>query len=581
MTSGVLRPPHTYEVWCGVCGGRLRVALPGEPVGCPHCGRALDVPDDQSVLASSPRLAEWVDEGSSIFSDPPLPETGTPPATEASEPLTSSPAMPGSDLQRVVPGTAPLAPPLSGAGLTSLFGHAAPTSAPSAEPRKPSSAGSGGGPDFSQWGFGGSAQHDPPEQAWSPVVADSPVSPESPRQAYLPTGRPESGSAIDPTPPPQWGSESAAAGGPDWPSSVNLPYVTATPAAAFPSQGEPVSQAKAAASGKSTAAPAAVTSAAAAAVTSAAAVTATEKNKETASAKPATAAVSTPKTPNIAAKSRALTADDDSRAATRAALVSELVAEGRVVPRSLFLTAVIFASVATAVALFLLYVLGMSETHQLESLPDVVPKLNSDGTVQRSSWPADAPMPPGHTLHVGESQRFGNLNVTALAVSRESLEFSNHGGGSDTKPAAGQVIKLWLRFTNVSSDQSFAPLDAPLLFFRQIASRGRYQVHTNNFVATADNRAPDHQIYIFDHVVAGDFDLAHQHLGKVLAPGESLVTYIPTETNPPAMQGQQAWRVHLRKGLAANGNGVTTLFEVWFDPRDIQTTPFHPNEQAV
>ncbi|MGC1274561.1 MAG: hypothetical protein WBC44_12720 [Planctomycetaceae bacterium] len=240
------------------------------------------------------------------------------------------------------------------------------------------------------------------------------------------------------------------------------------------------------------------------------------------------------------------------------------------VSRKTFLALLIYASIVTALCLGLLFLQLGRRSHQLESLPDVVPPHDEDGKISHVLAPVDAPLPAGHVLALGESQRFGDLLVTPLKVTREPLGFT-HYRGEETREPAGEVLKLWLRLENVSDDgTSFAPLDADLLFYRGPSTSGAYTLRANNFLAPAGDRSPGSLIAVYDHPPASDWNLAGQDLGAVLAPGETLVTYVPTETGVSAPEGPLTWRVQLRKGIAGNGWGVTTLVEVAFDEQDAQ-----------
>src|SRR5690606_28717187 len=145
-----------------------------------------------------------------------------------------------------------------------------------------------------------------------------------------------------------------------------------------------------------------------------------------------------------------------------------------------------------------------------------------------------------------------------------------HRTDDDVREPAGEVLKLWLQLENVGSDgRSFAPLDGNLLFYRGPSTTGAYVLKANNFLTPVD-RSPGSLIAVYDHPPESDWNLAGQNLGVVLEPGESVLTYIPTETGVPTPDGPLAWRVHLRKGIADNGWGVTTLVEVAFDATDVQ-----------
>ena len=229
-----------------------------------------------------------------------------------------------------------------------------------------------------------------------------------------------------------------------------------------------------------------------------------------------------------------------------------------------------YSSAATLALLYLFYALSQPRQHLLESLPDVPPLDVQNGEVMKLV-PVDAELPAGHALALGESCRYGNLLVEPLSVVREPLEFDHFSGrAADAKPPTEPVLKLWVRFTNVSESQSIAPLDAELLFRRDVSDDGRQ--HANQFVRPdAGAPSPDAVVLMYDHPTSSEWDLRGQRLGQRLAPGESLETYLPSAAPASALNGPLVWRVHFRKGFSPRGFGVTTLIDVQFDSADVVT----------
>jgi hypothetical protein len=230
------------------------------------------------------------------------------------------------------------------------------------------------------------------------------------------------------------------------------------------------------------------------------------------------------------------------------------------------------ASYASAVTLALLYLLfqrATAEPSKLENLRDVKPL--EEGEVQLV--PVDADMPPGHTLALGQSQRFGNIVIEPLRVVREPLVFVHYSGREDmTRSDSEPVVKLWVRFTNVSQDQAIAPLDGQLLFTR-VFTPETGKTRANQFVCSqATKRAGGDPVFVYDYSPTDEFDMAGQQLGRVLQPGESYETYIPTtEDALDGLEGNLIWRVHFRKGYSPHGFGVTTVVEVKFDRQSIES----------
>lgn len=233
------------------------------------------------------------------------------------------------------------------------------------------------------------------------------------------------------------------------------------------------------------------------------------------------------------------------------------------VSKSLLLLLFSYASAITLGFLYLLYYGSANKgDYGLESLPDPVPpKRKTSGVYQES-----APMPAGHDLKIGDSQRFGNIEVTVLKVTRGPIQFRHFSDAGKTRFPSAPVLKLWLRFKNVSEDQEIAPLDDQLLFHR--IGRDRLTYHSNQFVVRAEQKNnPDaKRIIAYDHIIGSGWDLAGLSLDKPLQPGESRDYYVPTcENDLDILTGELLWRVHIRKGYSARGNGVTTLFEVRFN----------------
>lgn len=208
----------------------------------------------------------------------------------------------------------------------------------------------------------------------------------------------------------------------------------------------------------------------------------------------------------------------------------------------------------------------------IESLPDVEPPKAKNGKkVSFLPIPENAEMPPLHDLAIGDSQRYGNIKVTVLKVTRGPLQFTHFKTHEPRAIPTSPVLKLWLKFENISADQDIEPLDGRLLFTRKGDILTGWKA--NQFVCRQQHKGkPDTlKVLTYDHQYQGDWDLAGMTLGKPLAPGESREYYIPTgENDIEKLEGDLLWRVHCRKGFGPKGNGVTTVFEVLFHSKDIQ-----------
>lgn len=227
-----------------------------------------------------------------------------------------------------------------------------------------------------------------------------------------------------------------------------------------------------------------------------------------------------------------------------------------------------YASAMTLIALFLLMRGGSGPANNnLESLPDVAPEPVGELTYV----PVNATLPAGHVIKIGEKQRFGNIEVEPLRVVREPLEFTHYSGDSKAKrPATDPVVKIWLKFTNVSEDQEIAPLDGNLLL-RWVTNSEQQREFSNQYLFGEGASQPEDEISTYRHSKTSDWDLSGQNLGKVLKPGESYETYIAsTESLPVELPQQLNWRIQFRKGYSPKGWGVTTLIDVSFETDEIK-----------
>jgi hypothetical protein len=232
-----------------------------------------------------------------------------------------------------------------------------------------------------------------------------------------------------------------------------------------------------------------------------------------------------------------------------------------------------YASAMTIFCLWLLYQDRSPAPHVLESLPDVAPLKENEFRYA----PASASMPPGHVLPLGSSQRLGHIRVEPLRITRGPVRYVHFSGDLRLKrPPTDAVLKLWLRFTNVSRDQVIAPLDAVLLFSRSLNGSDDSLLCNHIVRPAASAVGPDDDtqsvVPVLDHPLTSEWDLEGQSLGRALAPGESVETFVPLSVAETGLTaGAQRWRLHIRKGFhAASGHGVTTMFEVPFEITDVQ-----------
>jgi hypothetical protein len=245
------------------------------------------------------------------------------------------------------------------------------------------------------------------------------------------------------------------------------------------------------------------------------------------------------------------------------------------VPRNLFILVLSYASAITIVVAFLVWTRVLSPSvHGLESLPDIEPK-RKDKKIAYEFVPWKAKMAPGHELKLGEERRFGNLKVTATKVTREDLSFEHFQGIDDTRETVKSVLKLWLKFENVSEDQAIAPLRG-LVFYRTPGKDFDHE-RSNNFVCKVaeKDKGDDGDFTLMYELNTDDvWNLAGQDINHEIPAGESIETYVATVADGakkfPNTDNDLVWRVHFRKGYSSKKFGVTTVVEVAFNDSEIQ-----------
>jgi hypothetical protein len=211
--------------------------------------------------------------------------------------------------------------------------------------------------------------------------------------------------------------------------------------------------------------------------------------------------------------------------------------------------------------------------HPLESLPDVRPLQENE----YRSVPADADLPDGHVLRLGDSERYGDVVLTPTRVTREPLQFAGFLSNEvDESLTTEPVLKLWLEFRNAASSYAFPPLDASLIVSRSPRDGTSEDTRANAFLNIVSDRS-QLPIRLLHYLNSPDsnFRIVGQNAGEVLNPGETVTTFIASAENVPEMSAEAdcTWRIQFRKGVSSTGSGVTTLVDVLFQPDQIESIP--------
>src|SRR5262245_61558466 len=235
------------------------------------------------------------------------------------------------------------------------------------------------------------------------------------------------------------------------------------------------------------------------------------------------------------------------------------------------LVVILLLSYASAVTLLCGYLIWTRPSTL--DLPDLEPPRTTNKKVVRLQYlPPDKLVPPANVLKLGESRQFGSVRVTPLRVTRGLVEFQFYKAESDERrDPEGPVLKLHLRFDNVSRDQEFIPLDQQLVYTKEPDRKEYGLFKANNFVCNVDDRTKlASHVFVFD-IMSDNWLMKNQHLDRELRPGESVETFIPTTPEQiETLTGELVWRVHFRKGYNPKSfRGVTTLIEVRFGSSDI------------
>lgn len=244
----------------------------------------------------------------------------------------------------------------------------------------------------------------------------------------------------------------------------------------------------------------------------------------------------------------------------------------------MFKLAVSYASAVTLVCLYLAYLL--SQRNPTLDLPDLAPPAKSEHRVTTLLYvPRETELHPAQQLRLGEARQYGSLRVTPLRVARGPLQFDFFDPvAGEIRPATEPVLKLYMRFENVSTTQVVVPLDRHLVFTKEPDRKNFGWFKANNFVCAAGERSEyDRHVLVYDLSPESEWLIQEENLDYALKPGESVVSFIPTtEEGWDALSGSLVWRVHLRKGYNPTSlRGVTTLIEVMFNSTDIVSDGRH------
>ncbi len=202
---------------------------------------------------------------------------------------------------------------------------------------------------------------------------------------------------------------------------------------------------------------------------------------------------------------------------------------------------------------------------------------------------ATAPLPPEQRLTLGQTRRFGAIEITPLRVERKRVGVMVQGW-PNPEPCLHDSLVLWLRFRNVSADQAFAPLDnyfdrwwqpGQLMPLTQLeAGKDRFCGGPAKWYPRL-NKKNDKPEWVAGRKYADPEGLkpGEETEGFVCTNGDdpraALVLFGERDGAPvaPPYDGSFLWRVQVRRGLISwkgRDRSATTVIGVEFGRNDIQ-----------
>ncbi|MCA9062622.1 MAG: hypothetical protein KDA96_06170 [Planctomycetaceae bacterium] len=226
--------------------------------------------------------------------------------------------------------------------------------------------------------------------------------------------------------------------------------------------------------------------------------------------------------------------------------------------------------------------LRFSSVHPLESLPDLRP-LDSN---EFQKVPEGTELPDGHVLNLGQSQRYGDVVFTPVRVTREKLTFHHSRTNQPAEILTTRpVLKLWFECRNVNDEFAFPAWDNWLMSSRSPAESIDDSTAANSWLMVFNgkdekdgaNQSSD-GVRVLNYLQSphNEFLIDGQEAGQSIAPGQTGISFAACaeSINDQKVdeQTEYRWRLQVRKGVhEASGHGVTTLVEVAFSGRDIQS----------
>ncbi len=262
----------------------------------------------------------------------------------------------------------------------------------------------------------------------------------------------------------------------------------------------------------------------------------------------------------------------------------------------LFFSLLSYSVMATAILILVLVRMKTAgPLHPLEYIPDVDGdnpgakrtkiRFNHDKETTQTIVPAHLRTKIGQVIRVGE------LEVTPLGVEKATVAVLV-SGFSKAEPCKADSLVLRLKLKNVSTDQTFSPLD--YYFNRKWKEKSKNSYPPPFTLVQFGTEKPEKSFFggpanWLPLALAGSKKsqspretVEDENLDKILAPTEEMTAFLCTDGDDSSAQeifnhqGPMLWRLQVRRGLVPVGSKeipATAVIGVEFGAGDIKQTP--------
>jgi len=261
-----------------------------------------------------------------------------------------------------------------------------------------------------------------------------------------------------------------------------------------------------------------------------------------------------------------------------------------------FFSLLSYSVMATAILILVLFrINNAGPLHPLEYIPDV--DGDNPGTKRtkirfnHDKERTQAIVPAHLRTKIGKVIRVGELEVTPVAVEKAMVAVLV-SGFSKAEPCKEDSLILRLKLKNVSTDQTFYPLD--YFFNRKWKEKSRNSYPPPFTLVQFGTEKPEKSFFggpanWLPLALAGSKKsqsaretVEDENLDKSLEPGEEMTAFLCTDGDDSSTQaifshqGPMLWRLQVRRGLVPVGSKeipATSVIGVEFGAIDIKQTP--------